>query len=293
MQQKSLGKQIWEIFSPILVHLGVTFIVEMALIAGYYMRCLPELIVAMETEEALMEFVLEMTDKVYNYVVEITAISSIVALPILIWMKKRDAKREKAAGIVPNKKAPLSKYFLIAGISIPFAVGLNNILTLSNLAEYSVTYQETAEALYTPALWVQILCLGIIVPITEEYVFRGLIYKRIRRNTSATRAIISSAIFFGIYHGNSVQMIYGSLCGLLLAYLYEKYGSMKAPIFAHMLMNIVACVLTDLDGFTWMFVKPMRMAVITIACAAIASTMFLFIRDIAEKPEEDVVTTQS
>lgn len=292
MQQRSLGKQIWEIFSPILVHVGVTFLVEMVLVAGYYMRSLPELVAAMETEEALMEFVLEMTDKVYSYVVEITAIASIVALPILIWMKKRDTQKEKAAGIVPNKKAPLSKYFLIAGISIPAAVGLNNILTLSNLAEYSVSYQETAEALYTPTLWVQILCLGIIVPITEEYVFRGLIYKRIRRNTSATRAIISSAIFFGIYHGNSVQMIYGSLCGLLLAYLYEKYGSMKAPVFAHMLMNIVACVLTDLDGFTWMFVKPMRMAVITIMCAAIASTMFLFIRDIDEKPETDEVTTQ-
>lgn len=284
---------MWEIFSPILVHLGVTFLVEMALIMGYYMRALPELIVAMESEEALMEFVLEMADKVYNYVVEITAIASIVALPILIWMKSRDAKKEKAAGIVPNKKAPLSKYFLVAGISIPFAVGLNNILTLSNLAEYSTSYQETAEALYTPALWVQILCLGIIVPITEEYVFRGLIYKRIRRNTSAIRAIISSAIFFGLYHGNSVQMIYGSLCGLLLAYLYEKYGSMKAPVFAHMLMNIVACVLTDLDGFTWMFVKPMRMAVITIVCAAVASTMFLFIRDIEERPEVDEAANQS
>ena len=71
-------------------------------------------------------------------------------------------------GIVPNKKAPLSKYFLIAGISIPFAVGFNNILTLSNLAEYSIAYQETAEALYTPSFLVQIVCLGLIVPITEE-----------------------------------------------------------------------------------------------------------------------------
>ena len=292
MQQKSLGKQIWEIFSPLLVHFGVTFVVEMVLVMGYYMMNLPEMVTAMESEEALMEFVLKMTDKVYNYVVEITAISSVAALPILMWMKNRDTKKEKAAGIIPNRKAPLSKYFLIAGISIPFAIGLNNILTLSNLAEYSVAYQDTAEALYTPALWVQILCLGIIIPITEEYIFRGLIYKRMRRNRPKVSAIISSALFFGLYHGNSVQMIYGCLCGLLLAYLYEKYSSMKAPILSHMLMNIVACVLTDLDGFTWMFTKPMRMAVITIVCAAIASTMFLFIRDIDEKSEEDVVTIQ-
>lgn len=285
MQQKSLGKQIWELASPILVHLGVTFVVEMALIMGYYMRCLPELIIAMESEEALMEFLLEMTDKVYSYVVEITAIASIAALPILIWMKNRDTKKERIAGIVPNRKAPLPKYFLIAGISIPVAVGLNNILTLSNLAEYSTSYQETAEALYTPALWVQILCLGIIVPITEEYVYRGLIYKRVRKNMSVASALILSSILFGGVHMNIVQTIYGLLCGFLLGYLYEKYGSIKAPIFAHMIMNIVSCVMTEVDGFTWMFTKPIRMAVITIACAAIASTMFLFIRDIQEKPE--------
>lgn len=292
MQQKSFGKMIWEVVSPLLVYMGVTFVVETIIIMCYYMQCLPELVSAMESEEALMEFVLEMAARVYDYAVEITAITSIVALPFLIWMKKRDLKKETAAGIVPNKKAPLSKYILIAGISIPLAIGLNNILTLSNLAEYSVSYQETAEALYTPALWVQILCLGMIVPIAEEYIFRGLIFKRMRRNSSPVRAIISSALFFGLYHGNSVQMIYGSLCGLLLAYLYEKYGSMKAPIFAHMLMNIVAVVLTDVGGFTWMFVKPIRMAVITIACAAVASTMFLFIRDIQEKAKEDEVTIQ-
>ena len=287
MQRKSFGKLIWEIASPILVHLGVTFLVEMVFLMAYYLKSLPELVAAMESEEALMEFVMETANIMYEYVVELTAITALATLPFLIWMRKRDKRKENAVGIVPNKKAPLSKYFLIAGISIPFAVGFNNILTLSNLGEYSIAYQETAEALYTPSFFVQIVCLGLIVPITEEFIFRGLIYKRMRMNTSPMRAIFSSALFFGIYHGNSVQMIYGTICGLLMAYLYEKYGSIKAPIFAHMLMNIVACILTEVDGFTWMFVKPVRMAIITIACAAIASTMFLFIRDINEKPELD------
>ena len=292
MQQKSFGKIIWGIASPILVYLGVTFVVEMVLITGYCMSCLPELVAALETEETWMEFLLEITYKLYDHAVEVTAIASITTLPILIWMKSRDTKKEKAAGIVPNKKAPLSKYFLVAGISIPFAVGFNNIITLSNLAEYSVSYQETAEALYTPALWVQILCLGIIVPITEEYMHRGLIYKRLRRDMSVKHAMVISAVLFGGAHGNIVQAIYGLLCGLLLAYLYEKYGSIKAPIFAHMVMNTVSCIITEIDGFTWMFTNLTRMAVITIGCAAVASTMFLFIRDIDEKPETEGATIQ-
>lgn len=285
MQQRSVGKYIWEIFSPLLLHMVVSFVVEMILILVYYMQHTPELLTLLESEKEVTEQILEMAYSVYQYAVEITAIAALVTIPFLVWMTRKDLKKERAAGIIPNKKAPMSKYILVAGISIPFSLGLNNILTLSNLAAYSEAYQETAEALYAPSLPVQIVCVGVIIPIMEEYIFRGVIYKRMRRYVTAKRAIVSSAIFFGIYHGNTVQMIYGALCGLLLAYLYEKFGSIKAPILAHMLMNIVACLLTDVDGFTWMFSNPIRMAVITIGCAALASTVYLGIRKIEEQPE--------
>ena len=136
-----------------------------------------------------------------------------------------------------------------------------------------------------PSLPVQIICLGIITPVCEELVFRGLIYKRMRRDRSFIGAMISYAFIFGLYRMNLVQTIYAIVCGLLLAYLYEKYGSLKAPILAHVLMNIVVCVLSDVNAFTWMFSQPIRMAIITIACAMIGSSVFLLIQQIDEKPE--------
>ena len=284
MQQKSIGKQIWELLSPILVYFATTFVVEFIVVMACYIKNMPELMETMDNMEALTEQVLEMSYRIMDYMVEITALSALVALPILIWMKTRDAKKDKEQGLAHNRKAPLSKYILIAGISIPLAVGLNNLLILSNLAMYSATYQETAEALYTPSLPMQILCVGIIIPITEEYIFRGLIFKRIRRNVTAVRAIVTSGIVFGLYHGNIVQVIYGFICGLLLAYLYDKYGSLKAPIFSHILMNLVSLILTNINGFTWMFARPICMVVITVTCATLASTMFLFVQRIEEKP---------
>ena len=67
--------------------------------------------------------------------------------------------------------------------------------------------------------------------------------------------------------------------------MYEKYGSLKAPILAHVLMNVVVCVLSDVNAFTWMFSQPIRMAIITIVCAAIGSSVFLAVRQIDEKPD--------
>lgn len=284
MQQRNIGKELWELFSPIVLKIAVSFGVELLVVSVFCVQYLPELGAA-TTQNEMMSILMQITEKVYQYIVEITGIAALATIPFLVLMKKNDERKELAAGLVQNWKAPLSKYVLVAGISIPFALGLNNILLLSNLAEYSIAYQEASEALYTPSLLVQIICLGIITPIMEELIFRGLIFKRIRRIVSAKRAIIASALFFGLYHGNLVQTIYGILCGLLLGYLYEKFGSLKAPILAHMLMNIVACVLTEADVFTWMFSESIRMAVITILCAALASSMFLFIQKIGEQEE--------
>lgn len=261
MQRKSMLKEFWELFSPLVVRIVIAFIVEMIVIAIYP------------------------SDHIYNYINQIAALTALLTIPFLMGMMRRDQKKEIAVGIVPNKKAALSKYLLVIGISIPFSLGLNNILLLSNLAEYSVAYQEASESLYSSSLLVEIVCLGIIIPIMEELIFRGLMYKRLRRNRTPIRAMVSSAIFFGLYHGNAVQAIYALCAGVLLAYLYEKYGSIMAPILAHIMMNIVSCVLSEANVFTWMFSKMTRMTILTVLCAGIASSIFLFIRKIDEKPQ--------
>ena len=281
MQQTDIRNRTWELFGPIILKVVVSLLVESLVVAVFTMKYLPNASASMSMEQ-LMAYVEE---DVYKYIVEITAISALATIPFLILMRSNDRKKEKAMGLVQNNRAALSKYVYVAVISIAFSLALNNLVLLSDLAEYSIAYQETAEVLYSPSLMVQILCLGIVTPIMEEYIFRGLIFKRLRNRFPVRRAIVSSALFFGIYHGNLVQMIYGTLSGILLAYLYEKYGSLKAPILAHMLMNTVACILTEADVFTWIFSEKIRIAVITIGCATIASIMYLYIQKIEEKPQ--------
>lgn len=278
-----MRKRLWDVFSPIVLKIVVGLLVESVVVAVLTLKYLPDATAAI-TAISMEQILVAVEEDVFKYIVEITALSAIATMPFLMLMRQSDRRKENLAGIVQNNKAPLSKYIYIICISIAFSLGLNNIMLLSDLANYSLAYQEAAEALYAPSLAVQLICLGIITPIMEEYIFRGLIFKRIRNYCSARRAIVASAFFFGMYHGNLVQVIYGTLSGLLLGYLYEKYGSLKAPILAHMLMNIVSCILTEADVFTWMFSESMRVTVITAACAAIGSTMYLFISKIEEKP---------
>ena len=81
-------------------------------------------------------------------------------------------------------------------------------------------------------------------------------------------------------------MIYGFILGMMLAYVYEKYGSLKAPVAAHMAMNLLSVLATEFGLYSWLMKDKIRIGVITVACATIASTMFVMIRGIEEKPQK-------
>ena len=137
-----------------------------------------------------------------------------------------------------NKKAPFWKYGAVIAISAAMCVALNNLIIISNLASISDGYEETSTALYSAPLEMQLLCLVVLIPICEELVFRGLMFKRMRERSGFLYAAVYSALVFGLFHGNIVQMVYGFILGMLLAYMYEKYGYYKDDVKAITLKGI-------------------------------------------------------
>lgn len=85
---------------------------------------------------------------------------------------------------------------------------------------------------------------GILSPIVEEAVFRGLIYNRMKRCFQPKIALVFSALIFGAYHGNLVQALYGTILGFLIAYSYERYKSFVAPVIFHGVANISIYAIT-------------------------------------------------
>lgn len=85
-------------------------------------------------------------------------------------------------------------------------------------------------------LMIQII---IIAPIFEELFFRGIIFKGILNHYKgdARKAILFSAIIFGVAHLNIPQGINGIVCGIILASIYYCTKSIKLCIFAHFLNN--------------------------------------------------------
>lgn len=151
-------------------------------------------------------------------------------------------------------------------ISVAVALGLNNLLLLSNIAAYSPKYQEAVEILYQPSFELQILYTVVMAPVIEELLFRGLLFKVLRRWLPFWLTMSISALGFGLYHGNLVQFIYATLCGFLFAYFCEKFHSLMAAIFSHMIMNLVSITMTQFGFFQWIFSNPFTIIVSTVLC---------------------------
>ncbi len=85
---------------------------------------------------------------------------------------------------------------------------------------------------------------GFLVPLAEELVFRGLIFRWLRQRFDFWPAACISAAVFGAAHIRVDQAVIAGLLGLPLAWLYEKSRSLAPAILMHQTYNSLVLMLT-------------------------------------------------
>ena len=92
---------------------------------------------------------------------------------------------------------------------------------------------------------VGIIGLAFFGPLLEEVLFRGAIQGVLMRYFGRPLpAIILSALIFGIFHLNPVQIVYATLLGIVLGWIYYRTGSLMSVIVGHVLNNTFAVITT-------------------------------------------------
>lgn len=90
-----------------------------------------------------------------------------------------------------------------------------------------------------------IFCLAVLAPLLEEVLFRGAIQGVLMRYFGRPwPAIIVSALVFGVFHWNPIQVVYATLLGIVLGWIYYRTGSLMSVIVGHVLNNTLAVVTT-------------------------------------------------
>lgn len=215
---------------------------------------------------------------VAGYQVEILSLSALGTIVLSGILFSRDRKLEKTLHIPQPERAPLSKYWTVAVFGAAGCIAATCMMAMAQAAFQDTQYQQTAEITYSAGFPVQLIGLGVITPVAEELMFRGVLYRRLRERQGFWYSAMWSALLFSFMHTNTTQMIYALLLGVMLSYLYEKFGSFVAPLLLHILLNTGSVVFTELGVFSYLAADPMRMAGAVIAGAFVCSVMFVFIQ---------------
>lgn len=86
------------------------------------------------------------------------------------------------------------------------------------------------------------LLLVIIAPLTEEYLFRGMMLRGLLTRQSPAAAVWITALLFGLVHANLPQLFLGVVIGAVFGWWYVRTRSLGPCLIGHALFNSVACV---------------------------------------------------
>ena len=148
----------------------------------------------------------------------------------------------------PREKKPLGAgHFAIIAIIAVFVMYASNLvgtLLLSLLQSASGAASANPLDTFTGGEYplLQALVMVILAPLIEEYVFRKQLIDRM--DVYGERlAAVTSALMFGLFHGNLSQFFYAFALGLVLGYVYLKTGRLRFSVSIHMLINFLGGVL--------------------------------------------------
>ena len=136
------------------------------------------------------------------------------------------------------------KYILPAVLAFCLSIGLNIVFYQTGFSGGSEGYEAVYELQYGVKFAIGVILYGLVSPFAEEIIFRGLLFQRMKRCFNYRIALIVSALLFGLYHGNVVQAVYGTILGIVIAWSYELFGDFAVPVIFHAVANISVYTMT-------------------------------------------------
>lgn len=224
-----VGKVLRILIWPVLVGIGQFLIV--AILSAVFMQSQIQQMHQQypnETDQQILERVnnLDLAEPLNAYMEDhllyVVLWNVLFILPLLIYFYRK----------YKVKKIDIQTYSPLLLLS-PIAFCLCFHLILIALG---VRYQITTSNYY----WIFVLSEGLIGPIIEEYLFRGIVYHKLQEIYSKKNSMIFCTIIFTFFHNNLLQIIFAGLLGTILICLYEKYQDIKVPIFFHVMVNLTS-----------------------------------------------------
>jgi CAAX prenyl protease-like protein len=132
-------------------------------------------------------------------------------------------------------------------------------LDLERQAEIRSEYEALSPLRAYAEIGVRLLGSALVVPVVEEYAFRGYLMRRlhapqfdtVRYSDCSWSSLIGSSVVFGVLHGG--DWLPATLCGFLFSLAARKANSLHAAVVAHTTTNAAIAAAVLLFGrYDWL-----------------------------------------
>ncbi|MBQ8954805.1 MAG: CPBP family intramembrane metalloprotease, partial [Clostridia bacterium] len=222
-------------------------------------------------------------------------IAALGAIPLAVYARRRSLSVRPLMGLQGLSAGEIAALYLaVMGVNALGALGVTATEALFNRTGFSIYIDIMAQD--TPfSFWVMSAYAVLLAPLIEEYMYRGVLLEGLRRYGERF-AVVSSAVIFGLAHGNLMQFLPAALIGWFLGYVRVKTGSLGVCMLLHALNNLTSILLEQLmnrvasDG-VYMAVNLGYIAVTVIAFAMVWRGLKKRRGELAEAEQPDVVMT--
>ena len=173
----------------------------------------------------------------------LTGVTDLVTIPVLWAMYRADGIRgERPADRSRETGVPWLLLSAVSFAGIYFAV--NMMLNVFDIVGTDAAFQEVSDSIESASPGLQLLVAGIIGPAAEELLFRGLLMRRTEKALGPVRAMLLSALMFGVFHGNLTQGIAAAVLGICLGIACLCTDSLLVPVLMHAAANSAAVLVS-------------------------------------------------
>ncbi len=147
------------------------------------------------------------------------------------------------------------------------------------------SFTQSHDSLSAGNIAINFIAVALIAPITEEILFRGLIYTRLKAGMPTIVAAVIASILFGVCHGELIWVIDAFVFGLAIIWVFETTKSLYACIAVHITNNTIAQITQYLPEN-----GPVVDVCITVVCTIILVWSILYLKknNIAQKGETEL-----
>ncbi len=179
-----------------------------------------------------------------------TAVMNVVGISVILYFViRKHGQGVDAIGLTPRGLRSGVFYAAVGYVAlVPVIAGIMMLtFFVTRLLEYRPPIQPIVrvfiEEKEVSLLWFSALFAAVFGPIAEEIFFRGFMYTAVRKRLGMFWAMVGTSAVFSFLHAHPVGFFPILALGMLLAYLYEKTGSLIPSISVHIMHNLAMVAL--------------------------------------------------